>query len=160
MVKLITPVQYEQGLDGLNQVRPLTLVDESKAVIALPFGCINPPSKDRPAEGRLLRCDNQGAILSRKPNHLIPTDIAEYNYDAGFKYVFHTFNRRIKCFNIWVFNHQNVMYFDWDVFWGGATIKDLSLDEVNACIHGQRYAYFKFFILAGGVLEYYIQGFY
>ena len=75
MLRLVTPVQYEPLLDGLNQLRPLKLVDESKVVIASPIGCVNQPSKDRPAEGKLLRCNNQGGLLKQPPKDYRLTDV-------------------------------------------------------------------------------------
>ncbi|MBA7474041.1 hypothetical protein ES707_09388 [subsurface metagenome] len=63
MPKLATPVQYESALEGLNDIRPLQLAEESKIVIPYPVLCKNPPSKGRPAVGKLARCSEQGALL-------------------------------------------------------------------------------------------------
>jgi len=64
MRKLATPVQYESTLEGLNEVRPLQLKGEGKIVIPYPVLCSNPPTKDRPAVGKLTRCSQQGALLA------------------------------------------------------------------------------------------------
>lgn len=66
MPKLATPVQYEPSLEGLNEIRPLQLADESKIVIPYPVLCKNPPSTDRPAVGMFARCSN-GALLKSVP---------------------------------------------------------------------------------------------
>ncbi|GAI88583.1 unnamed protein product, partial [marine sediment metagenome] len=73
MPKLSTPVQYEPALEGLNDIRPLQLADESKVVVPYPVLCKNPPSKDRPAVGMFARCSQQGALL--KSNNIATTDI-------------------------------------------------------------------------------------
>ena len=67
MPKLATPVQYEPTLEGLNEIRPLQLADESKIVVSYPALCQNPPTKDRPAVGKLARCSEQGALLKSLP---------------------------------------------------------------------------------------------
>lgn len=67
MPKLATPVQYEPALEGLNDIRPLQLAEESKVVIPYPVLCQNPPSKDKPAVGKLARCSQQGALLKSEP---------------------------------------------------------------------------------------------
>lgn len=63
MIKLSTPAQYETGLDGLNDLRPLELKDEGKVVIENIVGTLNPPSKGRPAKGMMLQCNKDGALL-------------------------------------------------------------------------------------------------
>lgn len=67
MPKLATPVQYEPSLEGLNDIRPLQLADEVKVVIPYPVLCSNPPSTGRPAMGKFVRCNQQGALLKHKP---------------------------------------------------------------------------------------------
>lgn len=67
MLKLATPVQYEPSLEGLNILRPLQLTEESKTVISYPVLCKNPPSKDKPAIGKLARCSQQGAMPKSMP---------------------------------------------------------------------------------------------
>lgn len=63
MGKLITPVQHELVLDGLNEIRPLQLQDEVKRVVSLPVVNANPANKSNIARGKFLRCDN-GAMLA------------------------------------------------------------------------------------------------
>jgi len=64
-VKLTTPVQYEQVIDGLNEIRPLNLDDTVRRVVSLPV--INSLSVDDPhiVQGKVLRCDNNGAVLGK-----------------------------------------------------------------------------------------------
>jgi hypothetical protein len=63
MPKLLTPVQYENTLDELNGVRPLELADEVKLTLDIPILNVNPVSQKRPAIGKLLRCNQRGALL-------------------------------------------------------------------------------------------------
>lgn len=63
MPKLITPVQFEPSLDGLNIVRPLIMPDEGKTVISYPVLCKNLPSEGKPGVGKLARCTQDGALL-------------------------------------------------------------------------------------------------
>lgn len=69
MSKLLTPVVYEDVLDELNIIRPLKLVDEVRHNLDIPVLDVIPVSKDRPAIGKLLRCDNNGALI--KGNTLV-----------------------------------------------------------------------------------------
>jgi len=67
MPKLLTPIQYEDTLDELNIVRPLELADVVKHLIDIPI--LNSNSVDNnPALGKLLRCDNAGALLIKNSN--------------------------------------------------------------------------------------------
>lgn len=63
MPKLITPVQFEPSLDGLNIIRPLIMPDECKTVISHPVLCQNLPSEGKPGVGKLARCTQDGALL-------------------------------------------------------------------------------------------------
>lgn len=63
MPKLITPVQFEPSLDGLNIVRPLIMPDECKTIISYPVLCQNLPSEGKPGVGKLARCTQAGALL-------------------------------------------------------------------------------------------------
>lgn len=72
MSSLLTPVQYEESLGELNQVRPLKLADEVKIEINIPVFNFNPVNKGKPVIGKLLRCDNNGALL--KENSLVETN--------------------------------------------------------------------------------------
>jgi len=77
MPKLATPIQYKPALEGLNEIRPLQLADESKIVLPCPVLCTNPPSKDRPAVGIFARCSQQGSLLKSEPGWA--DTIYEYN---------------------------------------------------------------------------------
>lgn len=78
MLKLITPIQYESALDGLNQVRPLSLADRGKITLDIPICNSNPVNAGRPALGKLLRCNQRGAILT---NGRLGYD--DYYYSTG-----------------------------------------------------------------------------
>lgn len=77
MPKLITPVQYEPSLEGLNVLRPLSVPDEGKTLISYPVLCQNLPSEGRPGVGKLARCTQQGALL--KSNKVFADKIYERN---------------------------------------------------------------------------------
>ncbi len=87
MPKLATPVQYEPALEGLNDIRPLQLADESKVVIPYPVLCKNPPSKGRPAVGMFARCSQQGALLKNVSYKAV---LPEYKYRNVTVYDMHT----------------------------------------------------------------------
>lgn len=63
MIKLATPVQYEDTLDALNAVRPLALAAEYKTELIYPVFCVNSVNKGRPAVGKLARCIRPGSLL-------------------------------------------------------------------------------------------------
>lgn len=68
MVKVATPILYESALDELNRVRPLLLGDRSRLSVDLPVLSKNPVGTGRPIIGKLVRCDEQGALLNNKGN--------------------------------------------------------------------------------------------
>jgi len=74
MIKLITPVQYQEPLGELNSVRPLLLADEIKHVIDYPVLSRQPATSGSPIEGRLLRCTEQACPV------IVP-DNTEKQYD-------------------------------------------------------------------------------
>jgi len=63
MPKLLTPVQYEDTLGELNTVRPLVLADEVKVGLDIPVLNVSPANGRRFVHGKLLRCDNNGALI-------------------------------------------------------------------------------------------------
>lgn len=66
MIKLATPVQYEQMLEALNALRPLALMDECKTEIIYPVLNMMAADKARPAVGKLARCGRSGSLLKNK----------------------------------------------------------------------------------------------
>ena len=63
MLKLATPIQYEDSLDELNTIRPLSLTDEGKIELVIPILNVNPVSSGRPVIGKLLRCNQVGSLV-------------------------------------------------------------------------------------------------
>ncbi len=63
MPKLATPIQYEDSLDELNQLRPMSLTDEGKIELAIPTLNVNPVDSGRPVIGKLLRCNQVGSLV-------------------------------------------------------------------------------------------------
>jgi len=91
MSKLATPVQYEDALDELNTVRPLSLADKCKLALVTPLLCVNPASESRPATGKLARCNDQGALLKGNKdfadNYLSNSDyLTDYDFTREFTY--------------------------------------------------------------------------
>lgn len=68
MSKLITPVRYEPALDELNIGKRLNIPDKVRSVLPVPILNSNPVSENRPPAGKLLRCNNQGSILTQNPS--------------------------------------------------------------------------------------------
>lgn len=97
MPKLATPVQYEPTLEGLNVIRPLQLKDEGKIVIPYPVLCKNPPTKDRPAVGKLARCSQQGALLAGNKDGYTTYEYIEQGFerDDGNKLI--QFSQKVSC---------------------------------------------------------------
>lgn len=65
MIKLATPILYENALNGLNQLRPLQLKDKSRLTLDYSVLCNNPVGINKPIIGRLARCTEQGAISKK-----------------------------------------------------------------------------------------------
>lgn len=63
MSELKTPVRYEPALDELNIGVRLKVTDKVRPVLPIPILNLNPVSENRPPIGKLLRCNNQGAVL-------------------------------------------------------------------------------------------------
>lgn len=63
MQKLQTPILYEDTLDGLNTVRPLRIEDKVENVLDIPILASNPAGRNTAIKGKLLRCDENGALL-------------------------------------------------------------------------------------------------
>jgi len=64
MIKLSTPVQYEDSLDELNIVRPMELTDEVKTILDIPVVNAKPVDTGCSAIGKLLRCNESGSLLT------------------------------------------------------------------------------------------------
>lgn len=96
MVKVVTPVQYESPLGGLNEVRPMEMSGEVKPFIDTSILNINPIDNVRPAKGRLLRCGNDSAVLqnSIKGFRKVETVFAELGY--GDDEIVVTFSQRVE----------------------------------------------------------------
>lgn len=83
MQRLATPTQYEPALEGLNDIRPLQLVEDSKIVVAYPVLCKNPPTIDKPAVGKLARCTQQGTLVRHKVNGLTAYEYIEQEFPVN-----------------------------------------------------------------------------
>lgn len=64
MPKLLTPQQYENSLDELNELRPLQIADEVKRQIDIPVCNKLPVSTKKAVSGLLTKGTQQGALLT------------------------------------------------------------------------------------------------
>lgn len=93
--KLSTPVQYERGLDGLNEIRPLVLDDTVRRVVSLPIINVNPVDKPRIAKGKVLRCTQGGAVLGTKNRYYTNYEEKYYTVASGGEGIRVTFSQRV-----------------------------------------------------------------
>lgn len=77
--KLLTPVQYESVLGGLNKARPLSLSDEGRVILSSPVLNANPVSDKKSVQGKLLR-SNSGS--SPKFNPKVYTSYQHEHFDG------------------------------------------------------------------------------
>lgn len=101
MPRLRTPVQYEESMGELNQVRPLNLIDPVKIALDIPFLNFNPVNKNRPAIGKLVRCNKAGALI--KENSVIErnTEIDGGGVTTGTPVVAITFSQPVHYWRMW-----------------------------------------------------------
>lgn len=100
--KLITPVQYEQGFEGLNTLRPLSLTDTVRRVVSVPIVNANPVDKPRIARGKFLRCSQQGAMLGTIPRSLTLRGQDVYTIGDDWQHRTYNFSHRIVLIYIYV----------------------------------------------------------
>lgn len=100
MGKLITPVQYERRLDGLNEIRPLVFDDTIRRVISLPVLNSVSVNSSPIAKGKVLRCKN-GAVLGTLNRYY--NDYQEKQWDeddTGSRYYTVLWSQRVKLVQI------------------------------------------------------------
>lgn len=96
--KLLTPVQYESVLSGLNDIRPLSLSDEGRMSLSIPVLNAEPVSNEKTARGKFLRCHNGSALISDsvsysqyqlKQKFVVPAqlNISTFTFDPPVNYV-------------------------------------------------------------------------
>lgn len=102
--KLTTPVQYEQVLDELNILRPLSLVDTVRRVVSLPIVNAKPVSSSAIARGKVLRCNN-GAILTKNNRYGLNDEVLNYKQeDIGTTVYPVTFSQVVKWITCRIFS--------------------------------------------------------
>ncbi len=74
MPKLISPVQYGPGLNGLNELRPLSVGDDLDSSLSLPVADVNPADNSQLSAGHFLRSTDQGSMLRK-----LPFDLEDYS---------------------------------------------------------------------------------
>ena len=140
--KLLTPVTYEDTLDELNVVRPLVLVDEAKVELDVPILNRNPVSENRPAIGKLLKCDINGCALS-SPNGVIDKYETDEVYDVppGDAVATIDFGRIVNRFRV-----KGIWFIAETVLWWCTSSGDklLEIDENVWAQINARGRYFKF----------------
>lgn len=80
--KLLTPVQFEPVLGGLNKARPLSLVDEGRVILSDPVLDMIPVDDDRPVQGKFLRGNGESAPRFN-PNLYTDYHFAEHAIEAS-----------------------------------------------------------------------------
>lgn len=161
MPKLATPVQYEPTLEGLNDIRPLQLADEGKIVIPMPALCQNPPTKDRPAIGRLARCSQQGALLKHRVNDLQTYEIfgGQFNFfDADQHF---TYSQKVSSVVCYMGGYHNIV----DAYWSSPSytekIQDITLTGTTVfCFSGVDLYIHTSFVDVFGYIWLFFLGFY
>ena len=81
MRKLLTPAQYEPSLEGLNEIRPLELKDETSLNIPYPVLCENLPNERRQGIGKFARCTKDGALVKHRGNDVKIYQIVQDSID-------------------------------------------------------------------------------
>ncbi len=81
MGKLLTPTQYQEGAEGLNTLRPLSLGDKVDIDLVCPVGCSSATGKEKPFAGKLLETTVSGALLK---NEVAFADKFQYISFTGF----------------------------------------------------------------------------
>ena len=97
---LITPSQYERGLEGLNEIRPLARVDTVRYALSLPVLNVNPVNDSPIAQGKVLRCDNNGAVLGANNNGLTLAGTDFYRINDDFKHKVYDFDVKVRLIYI------------------------------------------------------------
>jgi len=81
MGKLITPVQHELVLDGLNEIRPLHLQKDIKRVVSLPVLNQQPVGEIK-IRGKLLRCRDLAVVSAPQQLHFDHGEFKENTYNS------------------------------------------------------------------------------
>ncbi|MBA7654882.1 hypothetical protein ES703_62775 [subsurface metagenome] len=113
MPKLSTPFQYEDSLDELNMVRLLNLVDEVKRIIDIPVLDVNPVDEKGFAAGKLLRCDNNGALLSKNADGFKYCETQSFEIDSPAYFVPCEFAQEVQGVLLDVTDSENIVSFTW-----------------------------------------------
>lgn len=113
MSKLRTPVRYGSEIKDIEFTKFLELSDTAKSVLSLPVG-IKTPAKDRGiAAGKLLRCDNNGALVTG--NCFGYTDIItnDFSLDNANAFVDIVFTKTIYMIRFACSYYDNLDYLYW-----------------------------------------------
>lgn len=133
MRRLITPVQYEPAIGGLNEVRPLILSDEVKIALDIPILNTKPVSQERSAIGKMSRCTEQGGLLRSKligyENYQKITREFEEEEESQIVY----FAQKVSGFYVWITSHTSISYFRWVTYVTSVEIQDLYLAQGTWC---------------------------
>lgn len=131
MPKLRMPVRYGSEIKDIEFTDFLELSDTVKSVISLPVG-IKVPVRDRGiASGKLLRCDNAGALLIDKPICCQDYEAILIDLDVGHSYKEYTFAQKVyKCL-LSIYLWSNVTSFYWTNSGGSEVLQEFSETEMN-----------------------------
>lgn len=121
MPKLETPVMYEETLDGLNSARPLVIGEKVDNSLDIPILNSTPVNTNNTADGRLLRCDENGVLLNC--DRLIPQidDVITFELSGDDEFHQITFPRFINHLVFYYISGDDDIDFSW-VSWNGLEI--------------------------------------
>ncbi len=140
--KLITPVQYESGFDGLNEVRPLSLDDEVRCDLSIPFCNLQTVSRPEPADGRFLRCTDRGVLIAHKPE-----SVAEDFEDSGDMFSegrdiwWYDFSQKVRFVSVLVTSLVGTIAIAWCTAGGYIIMEDVVDEWVFFPFTGNRFHY-------------------
>lgn len=160
MVKVITPVQYESPMGGLNEVRPLEISGEVKPFIDTSILNINPVDTGRPAKGRLLRCGNDSAVLQNCVKGFRHVENVPVELDDAHAYNSFTFSQkvdRVLWYSPWWVGAVSIFWCH-DAYW--LLFQELSLDVPSWVPFTGKTIHLIGSFIGGGSLEANLYGFY
>lgn len=124
--KLITPVQHEPVLDGLNEIRPLQLRDDVQRVIGLPALNANPVNNPNNVRGKFLRCSQQGAILGTQNRYYDNYEEIMRERATAYEAFVITFSQIVKFVQVEIRSMSEDGYLRWRTLSPIYVIKDYS----------------------------------
>jgi len=89
MLRLTSPLQFEQRLSALNQIRPLGIRDRIRYQLSLPTADMNPVDGRGIVQGKQLRGSDLGGLINSGPSTgytAISNEFVSYGFASGHWY--------------------------------------------------------------------------